>query len=113
MNAALQALNAQRLAAEYALNGKPVKLDGVEGIGLYTAPVYEKRLRIDGGGFEELLTATAILIKASWTDYTTQQSFDKKPFSLPHGAGWQDYRIASVADLVTRGEWRLTLEALI
>lgn len=111
--ASLASLNAQRLANDYAVNGKPIKLAGVEGLGLYTAPVYNKRLRIDGGGFDEVLTSTAVIQKGDWPEYTTQQHFDKKPFSLPHGEGWQAYRIASVADLRTRGEWRLELEALI
>ena len=109
----VSALNAQRLVSEYAVNGKPLKLQAVAGTGIYPPPRYNKTLRTDGGGFDEVMSTTACILKSDWPAYTSVQSFEKKVVQLPNGVGWQGFRIVATTDLITRGEWRLELEALM
>jgi hypothetical protein len=112
---ALESFNSQRVATQFALFGKPIKLDSIEGSGCYTAPRRTDQLDTEGGGYKVVITSTLRLRKIDWPSFTTVADFFQKEVQLNlGGTSWQRFRIADqgVMDIQQGGEWKLELEAL-
>jgi hypothetical protein len=108
--ASRQTLEKHRLGTQYATLGKPMKLDGKLGIGIYTAVSYSRP--VHEGGASSDYSATMRLRKADWQAFTTSSSLLAVQVNIPSATGWQTLRIMAVEDAASGSEWRLTLAAL-
>ncbi len=111
----LAEFNQQAVPGRFALFGKPIKLDDVDGTGVYSSPRRTDQLASDGGGYKVEITSTLRIRKSDWPAYNVAADFFKKEVQINLGNDtWQRFRIADqgVVDVHQAGEWKLDLEAL-
>lgn len=109
---ALATLQAHRLRDQYAVHGRPVKIDDVEGIGIYSSPSYNPTL--PEGGLSSDYSTTLRIKKADWEDYTTQSDFWTVQVQILQAPeAWLTLRVIACMDCHIAGEWKLNLGPLL
>jgi hypothetical protein len=111
--ASVAAFDAKRVAQQWTLWAKAIKLNGTAGTGIYTAPRMERVLRQDGGGFNVVHLSTLTLRKADWPAYTLPLHFEKVTVELLLNEAWATFKVGETKDVHLGSEWKLELEALV
>lgn len=86
-----------------------IKINDVEGVGIYSSARWAEYLR--NGGFLQEHDSKLLLQKSAWPAITSRKHLADAIIHLSLNGTWVKFTTGKVADLETAGEWEAELNA--